>query len=71
MKTRPAAPPSDPVLAALDRAPRVQRLTPEQRAELDQDLADIAAGRARLIAHEDMPRALEEIARERGALGEE
>ncbi|WP_437617752.1 hypothetical protein [Sorangium sp. So ce1151] len=65
MATRPDASPSDPILAAaIDRAPRVQRLTPEQRAELEQDLADIAAGRARLVAHEDLPQALEELARE-------
>jgi len=57
---------SDPVLAALDRAPIGEPFTPEQQAELDQDLADIAAGRARLIAHEDLPRALEELAREQG-----
>ncbi|WP_437595297.1 hypothetical protein WMF28_22435 [Sorangium sp. So ce590] len=63
MPTRPGASPSDPILAAIDRAPRVQRLTPEQRAELEQDLADITAGRARLVAHEDLPRALEELAR--------
>ncbi|KYF95530.1 hypothetical protein BE20_31100 [Sorangium cellulosum] len=62
---RPDVSPSDPILAALDRAPRVQRLTPEQRAELERDLADIAAGRARLVAHEDLPRALEELARGR------
>ncbi|WP_437933154.1 hypothetical protein [Sorangium sp. So ce341] len=43
----------------------MQRLTPEQRAELEQDLADIAAGRARLVPHEDLPRALEELARGR------
>ncbi|WP_437910888.1 hypothetical protein WME95_24875 [Sorangium sp. So ce327] len=66
MSTRPSSLPSDPILAAIERAPRVQRLTPEQRAELDQDLADIAAGRARLVAHEDLPRALEELAREHG-----
>ncbi|WP_437917314.1 hypothetical protein WME73_25090 [Sorangium sp. So ce302] len=66
MSTRPGSLPSDPILAAIDRAPRVQRLTPEQRAELDRDLADIAAGRARLVAHEDLPRALEELAREQG-----
>ncbi|MDC0676637.1 MULTISPECIES: hypothetical protein [Sorangium] len=66
MSTRPGSLPSDPILAAIDRAPRVQRLTPEQRAELDQDVADIAAGRARLVAHEDLPQALEELAREQG-----
>ncbi|WP_437302067.1 hypothetical protein [Sorangium sp. So ce388] len=64
MATRPDASPSDPILAAIDRAPRVQRLTPEQRAELEQDLADIATGRARLVAHERLPQALEELARE-------
>ncbi|WP_437774138.1 hypothetical protein [Sorangium sp. So ce1097] len=64
MATRPDALPSDPILAAIDRAPRVQRLAPEQHAELEQDLADMAAGRARLVAHEDLPRALEELARE-------
>ncbi|WP_437729673.1 hypothetical protein [Sorangium sp. So ce1335] len=63
MATRPDALPSDPILAAIGRAPRVQRLTPEQRAELEQDLADIAAGRARLVAHEDLPQALEELSR--------
>ena len=55
-----------PVLAALARAPRVEKLTPEQRAELDQDTATIAAGRARLISQADLPRALEEIDREHG-----
>jgi hypothetical protein len=66
--TKPAEQPIvDPVLAALDRAPVGEPFTPEQRAELDQDLADIAAGRARLIAHEDLPAALEELAREHGA----
>lgn len=58
--------PFDPVLAAIERAPIENSLTPEQRAELDQAMADIAEGRARLIAHEDVPAALEEIARSRG-----
>ncbi|AUX44118.1 hypothetical protein SOCE26_055800 [Sorangium cellulosum] len=66
MISRPGSLPSDPILAAIDRAPRAERLTPEQRAELEQDLADMAAGRARLVAHEDLPLALEELARERG-----
>ncbi|WP_438013503.1 hypothetical protein WMF18_21445 [Sorangium sp. So ce315] len=64
MRPRPDGSSSDPILAAIDRAPRVQRLTPEQRAELERDVADMAAGRARLVAHEDLPRALEELARE-------
>jgi len=57
---------SDPVIAALTRAPRVEKLTSEQRAELDKDTADIAAGRARLIPHADVPRVLEELGRKHG-----
>jgi hypothetical protein len=38
-------------------------LTPEQRAELDQQVADIKAGKARLVRHEDLPAALEELYR--------
>jgi hypothetical protein len=41
--------PFDPIFAAIDRAPIGEPFTPEQEAELAQDLADIAAGRARLI----------------------
>lgn len=52
-----------PVLAALRRAPRVTRLTPEQRADLDVQVADIKAGRANLTAHEDVRAALEEMRR--------
>jgi hypothetical protein len=51
----------DPILAAIARAPVGEPFTPEQQAELAQDLADIAAGRARLVAHDDVPAALEEI----------
>lgn len=58
----------DPVLDAFDRAPRVQKLTAEQRAELDQMMEDIASGRVALIAHEDVPAWFEEQAlREQGA----
>ena len=57
--------PRHPVLDALDRAPLVRALTPQQRAELDQDVADIAAGRARLTAHADLPQALEDLSHER------
>lgn len=56
----------DPVAAAMRRAPLVRRLTPEQHAELAQDLEDIAAGRARLVSHEDVPRVLEEMGRSEG-----
>ena len=55
--------PRNPVLAALDRAPVVRALTPQQRAELDQDVADIAAGRAQLTPHAEVPHALEELSR--------
>jgi hypothetical protein len=57
----------DPILDAIARAPLVRRLTPEQHAELAADLEAIAAGRARLVEHEDVPAVLEEIARARGA----
>jgi hypothetical protein len=56
----------DPVAAAVRRAPLVRRLTPEQHAELAQDLEDIAAGRARLVSHDDVPRVLEELWRREG-----
>lgn len=56
--------PRNPVLDALDRAPLVRALTPQQRAELDQDVADIASGRAKLTPHADLPRALEDLSRE-------
>ena len=52
----------DPVLEALSLAPVVERLTEEQRAELAQDLADIAADPTRLVRHADVPRALEQLA---------
>jgi hypothetical protein len=50
--TTPAEP-VDPVLAAVARAPRGEPFTPEQREELEQDLADITAGRVTLIPHEE------------------
>ena len=52
--------PFDPIFAAIDRAPVGEPFTPEQEAELAQDLADMAAGKARLIAHEDVPGVLAE-----------
>jgi hypothetical protein len=55
----------DPVLAAIARAPVGEPFTPEEQAELAQDLADIAAGRARLVAHDEVAAALEEIRRDR------
>ncbi len=59
--------PFDPILAAFDRAPIGEPFSPEQEAELAQDLEDIAAGRARLVAHEDVPAALAEMARMQAA----
>jgi predicted transcriptional regulator len=66
----PVSLPDDPILAAIARAPRVQRLTAEQRAELDQAMEDIAAGRVKLVPNEDVPAWLEEHARELGELRE-
>ena len=65
----PLPPASDPIAAALARAPRVQRLTPEQRAELDQQMDDIRAGRAELVQHEDREAWREAHAEELAALG--
>jgi hypothetical protein len=58
----------DPVLDALARAPLGEEdMTPEQQAEFAEIVAEYEAGRARLIPHEGVPAALEEIARTRGA----
>jgi hypothetical protein len=57
--------PRHPVLDALDRAPLVRALTAQQRAELDQDVVDIAAGRVKLTSHADLPQALEDLSFER------
>jgi hypothetical protein len=57
----------DPILAAIARAPAGEPFTAEQEAELARDEADIAAGRARLVPHEDVPAALAEMARTRAA----
>jgi hypothetical protein len=59
-----------PVLVAMANAPRVERLTAEQRAELAQDMEDIAAGRLELIDDDDVPAWLEQHARERGEFRE-
>ena len=53
----------DPVRAACERAPLVKWLTPEERAELDQAMEDIKAGRVQPIRGEDVPAALEAMAR--------
>lgn len=57
-----------PVLDALARAPLGEEdMTPEQEAEFAGIVAEYEAGRARLVPHEDMPAALEAIARTRRA----
>ena len=61
------AQPFDPVFAAMDRAPVGEPFTPEQEAELAQDLEDIATGKATLVAHDDVPNVLAEIAGMRAA----
>lgn len=53
----------NPLVEAVRRAPLVRALTPEQRAELDQDVADIQAGRVQLVPHDDVPGWLEAGAR--------
>ena len=53
----------DPIRAAMERAPRVQWLSPEERAECDKALADLRAGRSKLLSHEEMFEDFEEIAR--------
>lgn len=55
---------ADPILAAIARAPLGAPFTPDQRAELDQAVAEIAAGRARLVRGDDVPAALEEMYRQ-------
>jgi hypothetical protein len=69
--TQPAEPsaPVHPVIAAMRRAPRVNVLTPEQRAELDQAVEDIQAGRVKLIPHEELEAWREAHADEIAALG--
>lgn len=63
-------PATHPVLVAMANAPRVRRLTDEQRAELAQDMEDIAAGRIELIEDDDVPAWLEQHAQQRGEPGE-
>jgi hypothetical protein len=70
MTSPPALLANDPIRQAILRAPQTTRLTPEQRAELAQDLADIAAGRVTLVAGDEVPAWLEAHARELGELDE-
>jgi hypothetical protein len=61
----------DPILEALRNAPVGEPLTDDERAELDQAVADIAAGVVIPIRHEDVPAWLEARAREDAALAAE
>jgi hypothetical protein len=68
---KPTSAERDPILEAIDRAPIGEPFTPEQRAELDQAMADIVAGRVKLVANEDVPAWLEARAREGGEFAAE
>jgi hypothetical protein len=51
----------DPIEAAMERAPEVAWLTPEQRAECDQALEDLHAGRSKLLSREEMFEGFDEL----------
>ncbi len=57
----------DPIVAAINRAPVVDFLTPEERADLDQLTVDISTGRVQVIAHEDVPATFEALRHASGA----
>jgi hypothetical protein len=61
----------DAVIAALDNAPVGEPLSLEERAELDQIMADVSAGRRTLIRNEDVPAWLEAKACEEGDVAAE
>jgi hypothetical protein len=61
--------PAEPVLEALDRAPLVQRLTPEQRADLDRQMEHIRAGRSTPIPHAEVEARLEAALAQAEAIG--
>lgn len=67
MKPSGLSAPRDFLLEAIERAPVGEPFTPEQRAELDQAMEDIAAGRVALIANDDVPDWLEARANEANA----
>lgn len=45
---------SDPILEAFARAPVGEPLTADQRAELDQMMADVRAGKIALVPHAEV-----------------
>lgn len=58
----------DTVLDALARAPIGEEdMTSDQQAEFAEIVAEYRSGHARLIAHDEVPAALEAIGRSRGA----
>jgi hypothetical protein len=61
----------DLILAAFDRAPVGEPYSEEVRAELDQAVADIAAGRVKLIPHEEVHAWLEARIRDNSELAAE
>ena len=51
----------------LDVVPlRLDDFTPEQQAEIAESLANLAAGRARVVSREDVLQAIEEMRRRQG-----
>ncbi len=61
------APPSDPVLAAILRAPvSDEPETEEERAAFELGMADVRAGRVRAIGQDEMTVIIERMRREQG-----
>ena len=44
----------------------MSEFTPEQQAEIEESLANLAASRARIVPHDDVQRALQEMRRQQG-----
>jgi hypothetical protein len=65
MRSAAAIAETDPVLAAFENAPVGEPFPPELRAELDERMEDVAAGRVQMVDHDDVPAWLEQHARER------
>lgn len=53
--------PRDRIRAAMDAAPEVNWLSPEERAACDESLENLRAGRAQLSSREEMLEALAEL----------
>lgn len=61
----------DPFVTALHNASQGEPFTPEQSAELEHDMAELAAGTLEVVAHDEVPAWLEARAREEAALAAE